>query len=572
MILKTLLIENFRGIDKLVLELDRTTVLIGENNTGKSSILEALFTCLNRGLNRGLNRRAMPFAEYDFHLTARDAEPTNAPPLVLTLTFEESKNDEWGDEIVQAFSNVIQTLDDNRQQLTFRVSAKYDRAARDFAVEWSFLDKAGNQLLAKQPKLVTDLQQLAPVFLLSAVREASQHFHAKSSLWGPFTRNPQISAEQREEIEGQIEEINQAVLDGHKPFEVVKDRIAQTGKLLPLADKDLVSVEAIPARIFDMLARTQVKLASRTGARLPIAQHGAGTQSLSVLFLFEAFLQSQLAKAYDKNSEPILALEEPEAHLHPSAIRALWSTLDNLVGQKIVATHSGDLLSAVPLDAIRRLARKNGVIEVFRVKPTTLDQRDLEKVAYHIRSTRGSLLFARCWLLVEGWTDYAMVPELACLLGHDLDLCGVSCVEFSQCGVKTLIKLAQDLGIEWHVLADGDPAGQDYVRDAESLRGASPASERITSLIEQDIEHCMWNAGYHTVYESAVSPRRRAALIKAAPGTPNYITETIQAAIKSTSKPQLAYAVVAEAAKPGAPGVPQSLKTAIETSVALAKR
>ncbi len=568
MILKTFSIENFRGIDKLILELDRTTVLIGENNTGKTSILEALFTCMNRGLSR----RAMPFAEYDFHLTARDAEPANAPPLVLTFTFEESKKDEWGDEIVQAFSNAIQTLDDDRQQLTFRVSAKYDKVARDFTIEWCFLDREGNQLpAAKQPKLVTDIQQLAPVFLLSAVREASQHFHAKSSFWGPFTKNPQISAERREEIEGQIEEINQAVLDGHEPFEVVKDRIAQTGKLLPLAEKDLVSVEAIPARIFDMLARTQVKLSSRTGARLPIAQHGAGTQSLSVLFLFEAFLQSQLAKAYDKNSEPILALEEPESHLHPSAIRALWSTLDNLAGQKIIATHSGDLLSAVPLDAIRRLARKNGVVEVFRVKPTTLDQRDLEKVTYHIRSTRGSLLFARCWLLVEGWTDYAMVPELARLLGYDLDLCGVSCVEFSQCGVKTLIKLAQDLGIEWHVLADGDAAGQQYVQDADSLRGASPLVERATSITERDIEHCMWNAGYRAVYELAVSPGRK-SLITSAPGTPNYATETIQAAIKSTSKPQLAYAVVAEAAKPGAVGIPGSLKTAIDMAVALAKR
>jgi len=153
-----------------------------------------------------------------------------------------------------------------------------------------------------------------------------------------------------------------------------------------------------------------------------------------------------------------------------------------------------------------------------------------------------------------------------------LDLCGVSCVEFSQCGVKTLIKLAQDLGIEWHVLADGDAAGQQYVQDADSLRGHSTLAERATSLLERDIEHCMWNAGYHTVYESAVSPRRKAALIKSAPGTPNYITETIKAAIESTSKPQLAYAVVAEAAKPGAPGIPQSLKTAIETAIALAKR
>ncbi len=41
MILRTFRIENFRGITKLELELDRTTVLIGENNTGKTSVLEA---------------------------------------------------------------------------------------------------------------------------------------------------------------------------------------------------------------------------------------------------------------------------------------------------------------------------------------------------------------------------------------------------------------------------------------------------------------------------------------------------------------------------------------------------
>lgn len=39
MILKTFEIENFRGIAKLTLELDRTTVLIGENNSGKTSVL-----------------------------------------------------------------------------------------------------------------------------------------------------------------------------------------------------------------------------------------------------------------------------------------------------------------------------------------------------------------------------------------------------------------------------------------------------------------------------------------------------------------------------------------------------
>ncbi len=566
--LTRLAIQNFRGITDLSLKLDRTTVLIGENNTGKTSVLEALHTCMSRGLTR----RATPFSEYDFHLASNAADPSNAPPLAITLTFEESQEDEWVPEIDQAFDKAVQILDDNRKQLTFRVTSRFDAATRDFAVEWVFLDKDGSPLpTAKQPKLVIDLQSLAPVFLLGAVRDASQHFHAKSPFWSPFTKNPQIDDDTRKEIESQIETLNQAILDEHKPFDAVKAGIAKTGTLLPLAPQDLVSVEAVPARIFDMLARTQVKLACRTGARLPITQHGAGTQSLSVLFLFEAFLQSRLAEAYDKHSEPILALEEPESHLHPSAIRALWSTLDGLAGQKIIATHSGDLLAAVPLKAIRRLARKNGQVQVFNVKDTTLDARDLQKVSYHVRAKRGALLFARCWLLVEGETDFTVLPEVARLLGYDFDLSGICCVEFSQCGLKPLIQVAKDLGIEWHLLADGDKAGGDYQKTASKYLDADPAADRITKIVQLDIEHCFWHAGYHAVYENAVDANHK-KMVTSGPGTPQYPTETITAAIKSTSKPHLAYEVIAAAGAAGSPGVPADLKTAIDMAIALAGR
>ncbi len=577
MLLRNLQIENFRGIAKLSLELDRTTVLIGENNTGKTSVLEALHTCMNKGLGR----RTTPFSEYDFHLATKDAEPADAPPLAITLTFEEASLDEWVAEIDQAFDKAVQVLDDGRKRLTFRVTAKYDKVTRDFAVEWSFLDKAGNALpTARQPKLVSDLQAFAPVFLLGAIRDASQHFHPKSSFWGPFTKNPDIDDAKRKEIEEQIGSLNQSILDSHKPFEVVKERIAQAGKLLPLADSDLVSVEAIPARIFDMLARTQVKLGCRTGARLPISQHGAGTQSLSVLFLFEAFLQSRLAEVYDKHSEPILALEEPESHLHPSAIRSLWKTIDNLAGQKVIATHSGDLLAAVPLKAIRRLARKNGKVEVFSVPETLLAPDEQRKVAYHVRIKRGSLLFARSWLLVEGESEFWFMPEAARLLNHDFELAGVACVEFAQCGLDCLIKTAVALGIEWHVLTDSDPAGQAYAATARTYLNGESEAKRLTLLPFQDLEHCLWHHGYHAVYQQAVPnqppqappPPKQCANGSPCqwfqqPPVPPVETQTIKRAVRATSKPHLAIAVVDAARQTGSPGLPASLVAAINSCV-----
>jgi putative ATP-dependent endonuclease of the OLD family len=561
-------VENFRGFKKLTLDFNRTTVLIGENNSGKSSILEAV----HLALGRGMSRRSSPFSDFDHHLATADAEPANAPQMVLTFTFREQAKDEWPDEVVQALEKAIQVRADGLQEVVFQARSRYDKSTNGFVSEWAFLDLSGNALpAAKNPRMLADLQQLNPVFLLAAVRDADDHFHAKSAFWGPFQRNLKMDETTRASLEEQIEKINQTVLDAHAPFEEVKERIAQAAKLLPLGSTDTVGVEAVPARVFDMLTRTQVKLACRTGAKLPVGQHGAGTQSLAVLFLFEAFLNARLADAYDKHSEPLLVLEEPEAHLHPSAIRSLWSMLDALKGQKVIASHSGDLLAAVPLKSVRRLARRDGETKVFRLGDSTLNAVDERKIGYHVRAKRGQLLFARCWLLVEGESEFWMLPEAAKLCGYDLELEGVCCVEFAQCGIESLIKVAKDFGIEWYCLADGDPEGVKYASEAKKHLGKDAPADRVTNLAERDLEHAMWKTGYSAVYETHVSAARR-KLITEAPGTPEYVAKVISFAIRSTSKPFLCTAVMEEAAKPKSPGLPSGVKTAIETAVKWARR
>ena len=563
MLLTKIAIKNFRGIEELTIPLEKCTVLIGENNTGKTSVLEAVHTCLSRNLSR----KVVPFGEYDFHLTAAKPDPSSAPPIEIDLTFVESVEDEWPDAIVQGLEKAVQVRADNRQEVRFRIVAAYDPAIKDFALEWSFLDLNNVELpTAKNPRIVSELQQLNPAFFLAAVRDAGQHFQSRSPFWGPFTKNPQIDEKTRIDLEQQIEAINQSVLDSHTPFNEVKTQIAKTGGLVPLAAADLVSVEAIPARIFDMLSKTQIKLAAKSGAKLPITQHGAGTQSLSVLFLFEAFLNARLAEAYDADSEPLLALEEPESHLHPSAVRSLWNVLQSLKGQKIVATHSGELLAAVPLRSIRRLARKAGKVTVFQVQAGTLTPDDERKIAYHVRARRGNLLFAKSWLLVEGESEFWFLLEAARLLNFDFEQEGVCCVEFAQCGLTPLIKLATDLGIEWHVFTDGDPAGQRYATTARGFLGATPEAQRLTLLAEKDIEHAMWSHGYSTLYDSAVGAPQRIN-ITAAAGTPAHVEQTIRMAVSSTSKPHLAIAAVEAARKDGSPGLPPTIQSAIRTAV-----
>src|SRR5262249_31732645 len=160
-----------------------------------------------------------------------------------------------------------------------------------------------------------------------------------------------------------------------------------------------------------------------TGAQVPVGRHGEGTQSLAVLMLFSAFLEAW------PSASPIIGLEEPEAHLHPSAIRALWKLLDGISGQKLISTHSGDLLSEVDVHNGCRLARTASGVVARRVEAGLLDAEETRKLSYHVRRARGELLFARSWLLVEGETEAWVYPAAAQALGIGLHREGVRVVE-----------------------------------------------------------------------------------------------------------------------------------------------
>jgi putative ATP-dependent endonuclease of OLD family len=185
-----------------------------------------------------------------------------------------------------------------------------------------------------------------------------------------------------------------------------------------------------------------------------------------------------------------------------------------------------------------------------------------------VRLNRAGALFARCWLLVEGETEAWLLPELAQLCGYDFPAEGVRCVEYAQCGVRPLIRLASDLGLEWHLLADGDNAGRASGQSAAEHLHGRPAAERLTVLEEPDIEHCLFFNGYRDVYEALAGAQADAG----PPRRPRErASRTITRAIRARSKPGAALAIIEAANAPGAPAVPAPLRQAIETVVGLAR-
>ncbi len=556
----TVRIRNFRGIRELDLDLDETTVLVGENNSGKTAVLDVLRICL-RDLGP---RRRVVFEALDFHLSDAAADPATADPIQIEITFSEQTTGEWSDELIGRLNrdNVLQVDDDGRSRVMLRVTCAYDPESRDFDQQWSFLNLHREPLTGVNERALTGLQREVSYYYLQALRDVRHHFGEKGPFWRPFLKDARLPAEQKAEIERRLREVNDLVVRSHDSFRQVHDGLHHVQDVVPLAAGDVVSIEAVPGRIFDMLAKAQINLGSVTGARIPLHRHGEGTQSLSVLMLFTAFLEAWPAGA------PILALEEPEAHLHPSAVRALWRLVRDFTGQKLISTHSGDLLAETEVHQIRRLARTRDGIRAFRVPADLLCAEETRKFHYHIRQARGELLFARCWLLVEGETEAWIYPAAARATGIDLHREGIRVVEYRQTDVGLLAKIANALGIAWYCVGDDDAEGENTRAALQAHLGGADEQDRMVFPYE-DIEVHLLENGYDDVYDDFMPDQKR-AMIEGARGDAGYWSSYAQT-LPGRAKTRATAAVAAATEQRGDDGVTVAIRDVLERVALLAR-
>lgn len=569
--LKDITINNFRGIRSLHLPLDDLTVLIGENNAGKSTVLEALKLVLTRGFG---SRKDSRFAEYDFHLKDAAATPLTADPIEIILHYAEENYGEWPDAISQQLNEVVQLdVTNGTNHIWLQATGAYQPVTTSFKTSWAFLNAHKAGLPLKNNNAHNLLATFLPLFFLSAIRDASQEFGQRGQFWNSFLKTIDLPIEQIQEIEEKLQEVNASVIDANEDLGKVISKIGETRKFVPLAAEDPVVLEAIPTRLFDLTGKVQVHLKSLHGAKLPLHRHGEGTQNLAVLMLFQAFTVLNLAEAYAPESTPLLALEEPEAHLHPSAIRSLGTLLKDITGQRVVTSHSGDLVSRVPITSLRRLYKQNDETKVGKIDFAALTPEEMRHFEYHVRITKGAHLFARCWLLVEGQSEFWLFPKIADILNYAFDEKNIAVIEFSQGGgPPPFIKAAQNLGIEWFVVADGDNAGDKYSRAAENCLGPEELKEdHVFQFFHDNLELELWNSDLDNVFINAVPSDKLEGIKRISHvSSPNFPKRVIEEAIKIRTKPRLACDIAAAIEQRGADAIPESIKDVITRVVQLA--
>jgi putative ATP-dependent endonuclease of OLD family len=559
MLLRRIEIQNFRGLRSAVVDLDETTALIGENSAGKTTLLDAVAICCS-GRDDTVTLEVRDFRQ--------EGQAPPSETLAVALTFD-GTDAEWAEQARAPFRPFLRPGPPGRRIIRLEVSGTRHPERNAVEASWTFAGSEG-QSSGPRPGLLAAWRRLTPMLRLRANRYVEQD--PRGTAAAAAAEGADV-ANATDPVARQLEQQIRLIYDRLTGASDIQDDELRRG--LDAAEAYLAArgpfrrapVWPAPPSMSD-LAETPAPSVRGTEPMISSIKQGRGTRGLAFLGLIGAILEAKERHSLPEEAQPLLVLEDVEAHLHPMTLSAMWELISKLPAQKILTTNSGELLAAIPLRSIRRIVTDRFGTRVYRVDADRYSVDDLRRIAYHVRINRASALFARCWLFVEGETEAWLLPELAQIRGYDFPSEGIRCVEFAQSGLRALLRLANDLGIEWHLLADGDEAGHNYVMSARAHLKGRPIEDRITMLEEPDVEHCLFHHGYADVYRTlagAPLPGGRGRRYRERP------TAIIHRAIHARSKPGLALAVLEAANGPDAPGVPGQFRSLIETVVRLAR-
>ncbi|MDH1760736.1 ATP-dependent endonuclease [Klebsiella michiganensis] len=530
-------IVGFRGINRLSLMLEQNNVLIGENAWGKSSLLDALTLLLSPEFD------LYHFVREDFWFPPGDIQGREHH-LHIILTFRENEPGRHRVRRYRPLSSCWVPCDDGYQRVFYRLEGEL---ADDDSVMTlrSFIDGEGKALeLDDIDELARHLVRLMPVLRLRDAR-FMRRIHN-----GTVPHSPQIEITAR-----QLDFLSRELV--HHPQNLTDGQIRQgLSAMVQLLEHYFAEQSSAQSR--HRLMRRHSHDEQRSWRYLDIINRmidkpGGRSHRVILLGLFSTLLQAKGTVRLDRDARPLLLIEDPETRLHPIMLSVAWHLLNLLPLQRVTTTNSSELLSLTPVEHVCRLVRESSRVSAWRLGPGGMNAEDSRRIAFHIRFNRASSLFARCWLLVEGETETWVINELARQCGHHFDAEGVKVIEFAQSGLKPLIKFARRMGIEWHVLVDGDEAGKKYAATVRSLLNDDKMLERdhLTALPAMDMEHFMYRQGFDDVYH-------RVAQLPM--NIPMNMRRVITKAIHRSSKPDLAIEVAMEAGRRGVDAIPALLK------------
>lgn len=489
-------IRNFRCIDEIELDLEPgTTYLVGENNSGKTSILYALWSALG-------SRRPL---DDDLH-RSEDGSPAEEASVDIWIVPTDG-NVQFAPELSQQLLHVQRDQIRDIDTLAIRIVFKSSREGHILSTRRSFLqpNDENTWVPAEAPALPPSLMNHLEAHLLHASRDLDEERGNLTSVWGRVLADLQIDqisdqGESRHELEEALSDIAKRIREASPVLRSLGTDLA--GITEAQASVGRVELQPVPPRLEELARTAEVELHQEGQPVLPLRLQGLGSRSLATMLVFKTLAQFRLGADSEFRTHIITLLEEPEAHLHPQAISALQSLLDSLPGQRIVSTHSSQLVSHIDPRSVRIIRRLQNSVKVLGLPPETAKK--IAQFRRFVERPFGEIIFAKAIVLCDGSTERCVLPVLlySYFERHPAGL-GVSFVDCESMNrdqqTNAVVKAAHELDIKWVVFADNDDKGisaLERIINPATDKPLSPVSSEVIMSGRQQIEQLLIDAGY----------------------------------------------------------------------------
>lgn len=460
-------LTGFRNLEAEVSFCPGFAILAGENNAGKSNVIDALRLLLHAEAGRREQLYPVPS---DF---AVDAEGNGISDTFSIEAVFENMNQLQQNRMVTC---VAPELGAGKARLGLRAGLRSSDHV-DTEVFGGDRDNIDIEQLAREAIQYT---YLPPLRDAAAELSPGRRNRLRLLLQGIVRE-----IEDREAIENLVKQLNEELAKG-KSVQQAKDAIqSRLDRLSGERYRQQVDL-VFSDPLFDRIAGN---LRALIGETTPGEMTSGGLGFNNLLFI--ATVLAGLAEEPEAALH-VLLVEEPEAHLHPQLQDLLMRYLEEQGEERvqvIATTHSPNLASAAGLARMTVLARSQpGQPTVARALARFgLSEREVLHLGRFLDVTKASLLFARGVLLVEGVAEQILAPELARACGISLSDRGVSVINVGGLSFAPFAGLfgPDKLPYRCSIVTDADPSGDGDEEGADDL--LSPAAEKLKSLANENV-------------------------------------------------------------------------------------